>query len=249
MPPTPKLAGWIDPAKLAPIFRQHGRLHLPEVFETAFAKTLGSALADLDRWERTLMLDGTVYDATLESLAEAPPDARPMIEALLAKGAAKDFQFEFDNYRLSDLLEAGMRRGGALQPLEAVYDDLNSETFLRFIRALTGDQRAAYCDAQATRYRAGHFLNTHDDEVPGKGRLFAYVLNMTPVWRTDWGGLLLFQDADGHVSEGYTPRFNALNIFRVPQQHCVSQVASYVSTPRLAITGWIRTAEGRPKPG
>lgn len=64
-------------------------------------------------------------------------------------------------------------------------------------------------------------------------------------WRADWGGLLLFQDADGHVSEGYVPKLNALNLFAVPQTHAVSQVASFVTASRLSITGWIRSG-GRP---
>ena len=68
------------------------------------------------------------------------------------------------------------------------------------------------------------------------------MLNLTPGWRIEWGGLLLFHDEDGHVAEGYAPKFNSLNIFRVPQWHSVSQVASYVDQPRLAITGWIRSA-------
>ena len=105
---------------------------------------------------------------------------------------------------------------------------------------LTGDPRCAYADAQATRYRPGDFLTAHDDDVAGKKRLYAFVLNFTPAWRPDWGGLLAFHDADGHVSEAYTPTFNALNIFRVPQQHAVTQVASFAGAERLSITGWIR---------
>lgn len=53
---------------------------------------------------------------------------------------------------------------------------------------MTGDDRIVYVDATATRYRTGHFLNTHDDGVGDDGRLFAYVLNLTPVWRPDWAG-------------------------------------------------------------
>ena len=49
-----------------------------------------------------------------------------------------------------------------------------------------------------------------------------------------------FHDADGHVSEAYAPTFNALNIFRVPQLHSVTQVASFAGGPRLSVTGWIR---------
>ena len=92
-------------------------------------------------------------------------------------------------------------------------------------------------DAQATLYRPGDFLTVHDDSIGGHKRLAAYVLNLTPIWRADWGGVLQFLGANGHVEEGYVPCFNALNVFRVPTQHSVSQVALYGSL-RYSITGW-----------
>ena len=68
----------------------------------------------------------------------------------------------------------------------------------------------------------------------------AYVLNFTPRWSPDWGGILNFIDRDGHVAEGYTPAFNALNVFRVPQLHSVSCVSPYAQAGRYSITGWLR---------
>jgi Rps23 Pro-64 3,4-dihydroxylase Tpa1-like proline 4-hydroxylase len=114
------------------------------------------------------------------------------------------------------------------------------------VRSVTADPACAYCDAQATRYRAGDFLTAHDDDVDGKHRLYAYVLNLTSSWRADWGGVLAFYNAEGHVAAGFTPRFNALNLFRVPSTHAVTQVADFVTASRLSITGWIRAAEARP---
>jgi SM-20-related protein len=64
---------------------------------------------------------------------------------------------------------------------------------------------------------------------------------MTPRWRIDWGGALLFTDRAGHVSEGYLPTFNALNILAVPQSHLVGIVAPFAGAPRLSITGWFRS--------
>jgi len=43
------------------------------------------------------------------------------------------------------------------------------------------------------------------------------------------------------VAEAYTPAFNALNIFKVPQPHAVSLVAPFAGGDRLAITGWVRS--------
>jgi Rps23 Pro-64 3,4-dihydroxylase Tpa1-like proline 4-hydroxylase len=66
-------------------------------------------------------------------------------------------------------------------------------------------------------------------------------MNLTPGWSVDWGGLLMFVDQDGHVAEAYTPAFNALNLFQVPQPHAVSMVAPFAGGDRLAITGWVRS--------
>ena len=234
-----ELARGLDPAKLRPAFERFGRLHLPGVFSGRDAQAIHAALAAAP-YHRSLTASGKSYDIALDTLAAMPAERRAELEAAILEGGRTGFQYQFDAWRLSDLMEAGGRAGGALAPLEGVYDLLNSEAFLGFVRTLTGDPRPAYADAQATRYRAGDFLTAHDDDVPGKHRLYAYVLNFTPAWRPDWGGLLAFHDADGHVSEAYAPTFNALNIFRVPQQHAVTQVASFAGAQRLSITGWIR---------
>lgn len=230
----------LDPARLQPLLARHGRLHLPGVFGSEEAGAVGVALQGDVPWFRSVNVRGKSYDLGLDTIAAMPPDRRAELEAAVLEGGRTGFQYDFEAYRLSDMLEAGVRRGGPLAPVEAVYDLLNSEAGMAFIRTLTGEPRCAYADAQATRYRPGCFLTTHDDEVDGKHRLFAYVLNFTPAWRVDWGGLLTFLAPDGHVAEAYTPTFNALNIFRVPQPHAVSQVASFAGGDRLSITGWIR---------
>ncbi|HEV2532509.1 2OG-Fe(II) oxygenase [Phenylobacterium sp.] len=239
-----KLDPGLDPAAAKPLFARFGRLHLPALLATPDAQRLAEALKRAP-WSRTFLADGKGYDVPRADYAVTPEEVRREVEAAIARGGRTGFQFDFDTWRISDFLEAGQRQGGAVAELEAAYDLLNSPAFLDFVRKLTGDERPAYCDAQATRYRAGQFLTAHDDELAGKDRLYAYVLNLTPGWRVEWGGLLLFHDADGHVAEAYAPKFNTLNIFRVPQWHSVSQVASYVDQDRLAITGWIRGS----KPG
>ena len=237
-----KLDPGLDPGKLKPLFARFGRLHLPKVLAGPDAQRLAAGLARAP-WSRTFLVDGKGYDVAREDYAKTPEAVRQEVEAAIARGGRTGFQFDFDTFRISDFLEAGQRQGGAVAELEAAYDLLNGEAFLDFVRRLTGDARPVYCDAQATRYRAGQFLTAHDDNLAGKDRLYAYVLNLTPGWRIEWGGLLLFHDTDGHVAEAYAPKFNTLNIFRVPQWHSVSQVASYVDQDRLAITGWIRGAK------
>lgn len=234
------IADWIDARRLAPAYARSGRIHIPDFLAADAAAGLFQALNGDLPWSRTLLLGGQGYEAPVADLAAIPETARQDLSSVVGEAARAGFQYDYETWRLSDRMEAGLRTGGAAAPLEAFYDVLNGPAFLGLIRDLTGNHEAAFCDAQATRYRAGHFLNAHTDDVAGKHRLFAYVLNLTPNWRADWGGLLLFQDGDGHIAEGYTPRFNALNLFTVPQSHSVSQVANFVTASRLSITGWVR---------
>ncbi len=230
----------LDPSQIAPVFRRHGRVHLPGFFAGRGGEAVGRALAGPVPWLKSIKIGDDGLDASLAEYEALSAEQRAGMDAAMRQEARAGFLYRFDKWRLSDDIEAGTRHGGPLAPAEAVYDFLNGEAFLGFIRTLTGDPRAAFCDAMGSRYRRGDFLTAHHDELDGQNRLYAFVLNFTPLWRPDWGGLLLFFDEDGHVSEGYTPAFNALNLFRVPQAHAVSPVWEFAGADRLSITGWVR---------
>ncbi|UTP39349.1 2OG-Fe(II) oxygenase [Phenylobacterium sp. LH3H17] len=237
----------IDPERLAPAFQAKGRLHIPDFFKGNGAKHVADALAGDVPWVRTMVVQGKGVEAPLAAWAMPSPQ-RMQVEAHVIQTARSGFQYSYDAWRISDAIQAGRRVGGKLEPIEAVYDFVNGEEFLGFVRKLTADERPTNSDAHASRYGAGHFLNTHHDGNADSGRLYAYVLNLTPQWQTDWGGVLLFQDDARNVTEGFPPRFNALNIFRVPQHHSVSQVATFVNAYRYSITGWVRrTVTAKPK--
>jgi len=231
----------LDAARIAPVFRRHGRIHLPGFFTAEGAEAVGKALAGPVPWLKSVKIGDTGIDATMADYDAMPAEQRAAMQAAMREEARTGFLYRFDKWRLSDDIEAGVRRGGALAAAEAVYDFINGEVFLAFIRTLTGDPRAAFCDAMGSRYRRGDFLTSHHDGLEGQNRLYAFVFNFTPVWRPDWGGLLLFHDDEGHVSEGYTPAWNALNLFRVPQSHSVSPVWEFAGADRLSITGWVRS--------
>lgn len=230
----------LDPAALAPVFRRLGRMHLPGVLAARDAASVHQALSGPVPWMKCVRAGGDGGDVPMADWEAMTPDRRAGWNRMLTEHSTRDLQFQFDSWRVSDEIEAGRRVGGPLAPVEAVYDLVNTEAFLDFIRMLTGEPRCAFCDAQATRYRPGDFLAQHHDDLPGMNRLFAYVLNFTPAWMSDWGGTLVFLDEDDHVAEGYRPTFNALNLFRVPTPHAVTQVASFAAAHRLSITGWVR---------
>lgn len=230
------LAAGLDLAAARARLAETGRVRVESVLG-AGATTLAEAVAHPDMvWNRAIRnpYNADVPVAVFES---EPVEEQARLIGLAHEEATDGFQFIFDRLRLGQARGMGLPIPKALYDLHALF---NGAAFLDFARDLTGDDRIAYVDAQATRYLPGHFLNSHTDEHEGAGRLYAYVLNLTPRWRAEWGGLLMFLGEDGAVVETFTPAFGTLNVFKVPQDHAVSMVAPFAGGPRHSITGWWR---------
>jgi Rps23 Pro-64 3,4-dihydroxylase Tpa1-like proline 4-hydroxylase len=226
---TPELNPALDRAALTEEFRRKGRVHIASVLTPKSAERLQHCLAKETQWSVTFNQGSDFMDVAYASLAE-----RSKLAIGAMRRATSDFQYVFDNHRLS--------RNGEPYPesthhLARIVEFLNSPPVLGFVRGVTGLGAIAWADAQATLYRPGDFLTLHDDRIGGHKRLAAYVLSMTPDWRAEWGGVLQFLDERGHIDEGYVPAFNALNLFRVPVLHSVSQVAIFGGM-RYSVTGW-----------
>ena len=205
----------------------HGWVQIPNILARTDADALYRTLSGLEQWH-------TSIGAGKQSWS-----VRPEADTSLALGHAhahaasmQGFAYAFEHI---PAVEAGL--APELASVEAL---VQSEAFIDIGRKLLGDD-VCFADAQACRYGPGHFLTAHNDDVAGKHRRAAYVLNLTPEWRPDWGGLLLFHDEKGRVTNGLVPAYNVLNIFKVPVAHSVSAVAPFAPARRYSITGWMRT--------
>lgn len=234
---SPVLSPTLDTAALARAFAARRRLRIPGVLTPASAEALTAALEAYDNWRLSVAAGGESFELPLTGRVAADPAKQSWIDNARVDGDSPRMQYVFDTRRLT---VEGLD-GDFVDAVSAVPAFLNSETFIAFMRAVTGDARIDFADAQATRYRPGHVLTAHTDESEGKNRLYAYVLNLTRDWYADWGGALTFFDTEGHIDQGFVPTFNALNIFAVPMVHAVSQVASFAPRDRLSITGWLRS--------
>jgi Rps23 Pro-64 3,4-dihydroxylase Tpa1-like proline 4-hydroxylase len=230
----------IEPSAQSVAAAYRRRAHIPQFLRAADADAIHQALATLSRWNTVTRSGDRHLDLDAAGLRQLRPEDQIRFENAVHDGARRGFQYLFDNYPVADAYYAGTI---VSDKLARFFEFLNSPETIAFAREVTGIPDIKFADAQATRYRPGHFLTEHDDAVDGKNRCAAFVLNLTHNWRADWGGLLMFIGEDGHVEEAYTPRFNALNIFTVPQRHSVSVVAPFAATERFSITGWFRSGE------
>jgi hypothetical protein len=248
--PAPKLSAahvelrpqaGLDPAALAETFRRDGRLQIVDFLRHDGALALFRQLAESREWrlavnkgetDRGSQPGGGRRLARREEGGVRPGGDRrwpPGLPVPLRDDPAARIW-----HRIGTGATAPARRVRQLSLLAG--DD-------RILQDLTGAQDIALADGHASRYQPGHFLTAHDDTNVDMGRRAAYVLNLTPQWRPDWGGVLQFYDERGNIVRGFIPAFNTLNIFRVPQPHSVSWVHSARRRAAPCGDGWLRARE------
>lgn len=228
----------LDPEEFSKIYDRIGRVNIPNILTEESAQLIYDALVHEVPWQ-TNFNDGekghTLHEVQVDALKDTQRD---LLLTHINEKAKHGFQYVYNSYSLSDARAQGLNQDLFIN---SVLDFVNTEEFLSFVRAVTGGHDGKHIDSQCTLYRPGHFLSDHSDDVGGKHRLAAMVLNFTPNWRVDWGGILQFIDSNENVSQGITPSFNALNLLKVPQKHSVSYVVPHAVGGRYSITGWLRT--------
>ena len=230
----------LDRAAIATQFARDGRVQIRSVLTDDAARNTHDVLARYTPWGVAWHAGGDGPHAIrAAAIAQTSAAEQTRIgQAITRAVGANDYAFLFSQY---PILKAYLEKWAPGGPHDVLLEHLNDAPFLDFIRHVTGISELVKADAQATLYRPNQFLAVHDDGHVGEGWRVAYVLNLCAEdWRPDWGGYLNFYDEDGDIIAGYRPRFNALNLFRVPQRHNVSYVPPFAPIGRFAITGWFR---------
>ena len=237
-----KLSPSLDLETARVALRSGGRGRLSGVLDTKSLRQVTGAIGDVSKWLLVTRLAEKHLNLDAAAMRDLPPVQRAEFDARVAAAARAGFQYLYETYPLYDKAHAGILKDEA-PVLAKLFAFLNSEAFLARMRDVLEAPQITFTDGQLTCYRGGHFLTRHDDGVAGKNRVAAFVLGLTDGWQGDWGGQLQFYDPAGNVEAAFVPRMNTLSLFKVPQPHAVSMVANYVTVPRLAITGWLRSGE------
>jgi SM-20-related protein len=230
----------LDRDGLAQAFARDGRVQVRDVLTAETAEEIFQILTRATPWGIAWQSgeSGKPQAVEAEELSQSPAaKQREIARATYESAGSGDYAFQFARYPILDAYLGKWNEGG---PHDLLLEYLNAPDFLDFIRAVTGIASIVKGDAQATLFAPGQFLGRHIDSHVAEGWVVAYVMNFTKDWKPDWGGYLNFYDEDGDIISGYMPRFNSLNMFRVPRAHAVSFVPPFAPVGRFAITGWFR---------
>ena len=234
----------LDREALARQFARDQRVQIRDVLTQETAEEIRTVLAQHTPWsiatQAGVAVEPGAQSIPAKELLTPQGKQRAQVAAQAAALALSkgDFGFLYGHY---PLVEGYLEKWNPDGPHDMLLEYLNTPDFVGLARDVTNIPELIKADGQATLYAPNHYLAKHVDSHVAEGWRVAYVMNFTvDDWLPDWGGYLQFFDEDGDVVDAYRPRFNALNLFAVPQPHAVSFVPPFAPIGRYAITGWLR---------
>lgn len=223
----------LDSASLRACYRRDGRVRIPHLFASG-APELYRHLESNRDWVQLANHETGSHELAWKTWRQPGSTARSELEPGILARARDGFQYSYAALRVPTADESCEN-----PVLTAIADLLRGEPILTLLKDITGVVAPRFTDGQVTAYGEGDFLTGHDDDLVGSDRKVAFVLGLTPQWRLEWGGLLLFHDLGSVDCAGLVPQFNTLDLFSIPRYHSVSMVTRAAPRRRFSITGWL----------
>ncbi len=223
----------LDPLALGREFDCDQRLRINNLLEEPFAREVHNQLQSQLLFDNILFSQNrniVLSDQELQGMAAAQ---REQLQGELLSLANRGIGFFYSGYRMES-----ERITSAPAALQDLFELVRGGAMLDFVKEISGYSDLTGADGQFTRFSRGQYLTRHSDFVPEERRRLAYVVNFTPNWHPDWGGLLQFYHDNGIPRDAWEPRFNCLSLFDVRHVHAVTFVAPFAGAARYALTGW-----------
>ncbi len=224
----------LDVRRHAAEFRKNGHVRIPHILNTG-APELYRHLDAEANWVQLINKPGRgVHEIPREEWCKPRMPEKARILREMHENACHGFQYSYSALRVPVTGEACMD-----PVLTQISKILSERTVTGMLSAISGISDPVFTDGQVTSYGPGDFLTGHDDDLEGSGRAAAFVLGLTPQWRHEWGGLLMFHELGEVPFWGLVPQFNTLDLFTVPRYHSVSLVSHAAPRRRYSVTGWL----------
>jgi Rps23 Pro-64 3,4-dihydroxylase Tpa1-like proline 4-hydroxylase len=124
--------------------------------------------------------------------------------------------------------------------IDSIRRFLEGREFLDFCGQVVGAPRLELGDVSYVRYGPGDFYGFTLGAPPQAE--IGFMLDLTPAWELEWGGLLEFMNAWGGIERAYAPRYNALCLHSLHRHYSISCVAPFARQQRYTVCGKLHSA-------
>lgn len=229
-----------DIVKLKQSYLNDGYVKLERALTNKTANFIHDKISVQEQWNLVFKNNGIHQDSNSLDVESWDDSHKNNLIKLVHKQAENDFQYFYETIPIYDIYYDNLMPQHFFNDIVKF---LNSELVLNYFREVLDAPEITFLDAQITRFKAGHFLSCHNDDVKGKNRIAAFVINLTKDWCVDWGGALHILNSNLEIEKSFSPSFNEINVFKVPVNHLVGYVSPFATGHRLSITGWLRSGE------
>ena len=227
----------LDPKNLAKDFSPSGRVQIKGFLPNNKAEKIYTALATQTPWQFTYNDGEDIHHLTTNDIKNMISRRRSDLSTNIFTRAREQFQFALQDYPLAASYEKKMHPD---LPLYEVHEFLNSKEFLGFVGKVTGLKKLTKAFTRAIFFNQEQFCTENDGQNADKKNKIGFHLVMAKNWDTNWGGHHNFFGEGGNIELGIKPEFNALTLFKLPQNQSIGYVAPYVGTARFSINGYIQ---------
>lgn len=210
-------------------FSADHRVQINDLLPVEQAAHLSQCLAEKITYKQAFVVDGNFGEASLEQLNDLKVEDRDKLLNDVNQQAASGVGFWY---------ERNVIQANDTELTGDLFKWLNSDALLETVANITGTDKCSGATAQSTRYKPGDFLTRNKSDATEEKRKLAFVMNLSPRWHADWGGMLQFYQPDATPRDTWSPNFNSLALFDVSHIHSVTYVAPFAQEPQLAIRGW-----------
>ncbi len=227
----------LDLADLRAQFHRDGHVRISRLFSNGAPELYRYVESNRD-WVQVLNHETGAHEIAWTEWHQPGSRSRAELEPGMFERACDGFQYSYAALRIPNAEEH------TDDPvLKSLCDLMHGQPMLAMLETITGVVAPHFTDGQVTAYGEGDFLTGHDDDLAGSGRKVAFVMGLTPQWRPEWGGLLLFHELGSVDCRGLVPQFNTVDLFTIPRYHSVSMITRAAPRRRFSVTGWLSVAE------
>lgn len=231
-----KLNAFIDVVKARRDYRDFQWARIDDFVDKVFAERIIQNMVRNVAFKNVFAISGEKISMTDPQLNELEQGKRQILFKQIHAEVhnVESPAFLFAEHNISD--RKSQNEIGAINDIAEVLAD---QTSLEMFQDITGKRNLSELTCKVTRFSQGQFATktTLSDFHICKRPELGFILDLTPEWETDWGGLLHLHSDDDLPTQTFTPKFNNFIIFDAKFPLSISYLAPFIKYYKYALMG------------
>ncbi|MBE1298866.1 MAG: hypothetical protein GJ680_03005 [Alteromonadaceae bacterium] len=229
---TEILNPFVDVAAARRDYRDFGWARITDILSNPFAEKVIQNIVKNVEFKNTFMLGEERLGFSDNELANLTGEKRQALFSQINKQASEGKGFVYGQVPL-----AADTLSDTHQALKTLLQWINEEDTVDMFKDITGLSQMAFAKCQVARFSQGQFLLKNTLKAENKNSQLGFILDLTPDWDTDWGGLLQLHSTNDMPASAFTPQFNSMIIFNASSAYSVTYLAPFIKYYKYCVMG------------